>query len=194
MDWKALLENDIYEHMNRYQLEDEEPSAYFIGTRTLRDVWKPYFHHHESNGLDPVVYALRHYFFDADEKQCVIKIASILILVKWSKWDSFQSIFLNSGESRRDGSLPFTLQYLGNKDVLGPRIAQQFDHWQSTFLPITIEEDKDVRYGMQYRFPFTFESKKSSKGSFGAVTKVIIPRGYVKYRTASINTDEVCIS
>ena len=48
----------------------------------------------------------------------LIKIASILILINWNRWEEFHSIFVRNHD-RRDENLPFTLRALKDKEFLG---------------------------------------------------------------------------
>jgi hypothetical protein len=192
MEWREELQKAIYEQMEYNKLEGEEQGHPFIGSRRLLEVWKPFLRPSNNHyGVDSVVLSLRQHILESDAKNSLVKIASILVLINWSAWETFTTIFLPPDLKRRDGNLPFTLANLGKEDFLGSQHAHHFIHSQLTFLPVTIEENADLKHSDQFRLPFNWEGKKSSKGSFGTVTKVQVARGYLKFREGEYNVDQV---
>jgi hypothetical protein len=192
MDWREELQKAIYEQMEYNQLEDEEQGYPFIGTRRLLEAWRPFLRSSNNHyGVDSVVLGLRQHILESRATSSLVKIASILVLINWTAWETFAAIFVPPDLKRRDGNLPFTLANLRKEDFLGSHQAHHFFHSQLTFLPVTIEENEDLKYSDQFRLPFNWEGKKSSKGSFGTVTKVQVARGYLKFREGEYNVEQV---
>jgi hypothetical protein len=191
MQWSAELRKHIEARMEYHQVEGDKPGEAFVGERRLRLAWEQLLSSPHHYGLDPVgpVYRLFPYILDSNNP--IIKVASILVFIKWEAWAEFTSIFVDV-PGRRDDSLPFSIDALSRHDFLGPECAHLFYQLQSSFLAITIKEGQHLKFSAHFRLPFNNESRECRGGSYGAVTKVRVARHYFQKIDGELNYERVC--
>lgn len=108
------------------------------------------------------------------------KILAILVKIRWNKWEDFKTIFVDNLRAV-DTDLPINenrIQIL-EKALGDTPLAFEFQANQYVFLPIVIQENQDVEYWQDFRWPFTENSETvSSKGSLTVFREVIAPRQF----------------
>jgi hypothetical protein len=177
--------------MEYHQIEGDKRGEAFVGEWRLRRAWGQLQSSPHHYGLDPVdpVWELLPYILDSNSP--IVKVASILVLIKWEAWAKFSSIFVDI-PGRRDDSLPFGIEALGSHNFLGPECAHLFSQMQLSFLAITIKEGQHLEFSTHFRLPFNNESRECREGSFGAVTKVKVARHYFQNIDGELNYERVC--
>lgn len=145
----------------------------FVTQHDLENVWTSSRLKELFTGL---IWAGDQFLDSAREKRT--KILSILIKIRWNRWEDFKRVFVDS-PGMLDTDLPISdIQVLENALGDAP-LAFEFQTSQYVFLPIIIQENQDVEYLHDFRWPFTEESKEispnSPKGSLPVHKEVIAP-------------------
>jgi hypothetical protein len=177
--WMEVLKQDIEAAIQaeRHGIasEEEHSAPMFVSEYSLHQIWnlKSIRRRWDGAGFPPP-----EEIFASDSG--LIKIASILILINWDRWEEFHPIFVENHD-RRDKSLPFASSTLKDEGFLGPKHAMLFHVQQSVCLSTVIEEGRDHVVRKGHRLPFTKESPKQAAGAFGTVTKVHVARNHFRY-------------
>lgn len=118
------------------------------------------------------------------------QVLATLIMIKWTEWHSFKSIFLSRFERpgserpvRGDHLLPFS-----DLNFLSEDFREEFEEHQHIFRPILIVENSHHSYPSKSRLPF-LESEKVGDGGFGEVMRVLIERNQIEYTSGVYNGD-----
>jgi len=177
--WTEVIKQDIEVaiQVERHGIagEEEHSAPTFVSEYSLHQIWNLNSIHKRWDGTG---FPPPKEIFAPDSG--LIKIASILVLINWDRWEEFHSIFVGSHD-RRDENLPFTLSALKDKGFLGATHAMLFYVQQSVCLSTVIEEGKDHVVRKGHQLPFIKESPKKAAGAFGTVTKVLVARNHFRY-------------
>lgn len=108
------------------------------------------------------------------------KVITVLIIVRWDRWSTFDDIFVRCTDtrheySRLDGDLPFRdCSFLGSFD-------DNFSADQYIVLPIHIIGGQNQYFpDMHWRLPFIHTQEKVRQGGIGQVTKCVVARGHFR--------------
>lgn len=115
----------------------------------------------------------------------LLKTISILIYTRWDSWPKFSQIFLDGTTGfRKDNALPYSSNVLEEEDFLGPADGAAFENTQYMFIPVIIEEGKNLIFDANFRLPFiNVTDQVIGQGGYGEVTKVVIARGSFLHET-----------
>ena len=114
----------------------------------------------------------------------LLKVVSILVYIKWNKWDTFKDTFFHHKDAdgkhdRLDEHLPFeSLSGLEEPSFLGV-YGQNFHADQYVFLPVTITQGEVHEWSKEHRLPF-LESHWLGEGASAKVYKETIARCHFK--------------
>lgn len=159
----------------------QNPAKSFITRDSLATVWtdecltkfveivKPAYH---KRSIPLILSLIREEF---------LRTISILVYIKWDKWEKFGEIFLNhvDGKGEKDRSderiRDYTLPILEDTTFLGPPWAGFFIENRYMFLPIALKEGENMNFEeSHWRLPFVKASEKIKDGAYGKVTKETI--------------------
>lgn len=120
------------------------------------------------------------------------QVLTILIMIKWTGWPSFKTIFLSfRGDSecpdRGDHLLPFS-----DLTFLSEDFREDFEKEQYICKPILIVENSHNSYSGNSRLPF-LESEKVGYGGYGEVMRVRVERNQIVYTSGVYRGDFNCV-
>ncbi|KAI9766200.1 MAG: hypothetical protein M1839_005016, partial [Geoglossum umbratile] len=159
---------------DRIQRQNEINES-FITFGSLREVWdwelKGFV---EGQGLE----------VDRDQLKYIsthlLRTISILVYIEWKKWPKFKRIFMGDQGDRVDSKLPYNNSaILRDESFLKKSWGQKFFERQYIFVPIILTQGKIETYPDTRRLPLNTGGKSLGSGAFGAVTKEVIPAGYL---------------
>jgi hypothetical protein len=176
------LQREIQKELNRLKKPSDGPKSTIILHRDLMDFWShpkwaPFIIDQSwwselNDNVVHHVHPMTKYW----------KAFSILILVNFSEWDRFHSMFIYP--QRSDSRLPFPLVDLIDETFLGSHLGSLFYEAQWAFCPFVITERQDPLVlrdmNLDCRFPFIAKSKKVGDGGSGFVSKQVVAPGYLR--------------